>query len=114
MVSSDSAATTRALTCAAYVLRTRQRRRTRTMFDPIRARASKRVPLSITLSVEDYQFAAEVLTSHDPRERDDFFMAAIDALRRQVEAMRSFLLTHELYGQEKLPDLRYDIVVRLA
>ncbi|MEJ0038973.1 MAG: hypothetical protein WDO68_23410 [Gammaproteobacteria bacterium] len=84
------------------------------MFDPTRARVLKRVPLSITVSIEDYRFAEEVLASPDPRERDDFFMAAIDALRRQVEATRTFLLTHGLYGQEKLPNLQYDIVVRLA
>lgn len=74
----------------------------------------KRVPLSITVSAEDYQFAESVLASPDPRARDDFFMAAIDALRRQVEATRTFLVTNDLYGQEKLPDLQYDIVVRLS
>jgi hypothetical protein len=84
------------------------------MFDPIRARAAKRVPLTITVSVEDYQFAESVLASPDPRQRDDFFMAAIDALRRQVEATRTFLVTHDLYGQDNLPNLQYDIVVRLA
>ena len=84
------------------------------MFDPIRARAPKRVPLTITVSVEDYQFAESVLASPDPRQRDDFFMAAIDALRRQVEATRAFLVQQGLYGQDALPDLQYDIVVRLA
>ncbi len=86
------------------------------MFDPTRTRAGNRVPLSITVSLEDYHFAESVLTSPDPRQRDDFFMAAIDALRRQVEATRTFLLTHGLYGQEedKLPNLQYDIVVRVA
>jgi hypothetical protein len=84
------------------------------MFDPTRTRAPKRVPLSITVSVEDYQFAESVLASPDPRQRDDFFMAAIDALRRQVEATRMFLVTQGLYGQDNLPNLQYDIVVRLA
>ena len=84
------------------------------MFDPTRTRAGNRVPLSITVSVEDYQFAESVLASADPRQRDDFFMAAIDALRRQVEATRTFLVAHGLYGQEKLPNLRYDIVVHVA
>ena len=83
------------------------------MFDPTRTRAPSRVPLSITVSVEDYQFAESVLASPDPRQRDDFFMAAIDALRRQVEATRAFLLTNGLYGQDSLPNLQYDIVVRL-
>jgi hypothetical protein len=84
------------------------------MFDPTRTRAAKRVPLAITVSVEDYQFAESVLASPDPRQRDDFFMAAIDALRRQVEATRAFLVTQGLYGQDNLPNLQYDIVVRLA
>ena len=84
------------------------------MFDPTRPRAGNRVPLAITVSLEDYQFAQSVLASPDPRQRDDFFMAAIDALRRQVEATRTFLLTHGLYGQDTLPNLQYDIVVRLA
>jgi len=84
------------------------------MFDPTRTGAGNRVPLSITVSMEDYQFAESVLASPDPRQRDDFFMAAIDALRRQVEATRVFLLEHGLYGQDNLPNLRYDIVVRLA
>jgi len=84
------------------------------MFDPTRTRAAKRVPLSITVSVEDYQFAESVLASPDPRQRDDFFMAAIDALRRQVEATRAFLVSNGLYGQADLPNLQYDIVVRLA
>jgi hypothetical protein len=84
------------------------------MFDPTHTGAGNRVPLSITVSMEDYQFAESVLASPDPRQRDDFFMAAIDALRRQVEATRAFLLAHGLYGQENLPNLRYDIVVRLA
>ncbi len=86
------------------------------MFDPTRTRAASRVPLTITVSAEDYQFAESVLASPDPRQRDDFFMAAIDALRRQVEAARTFLLTQGLYGQEqdKLPSLQYDIVVRVA
>jgi hypothetical protein len=84
------------------------------MFDPTCTRAPNRVSLSITVSAEDYQFAESVLASPDPRQRDDFFMAAIDALRRQVEATRAFLLTHDLYGQDNLPNLQYDIVVRLA
>lgn len=84
------------------------------MFDPTRTRAAKRVPLAITVSVEDYQFAESVLASPDPRQRDDFFMAAIDALRRQVEATRAFLVAQGLYGQDNLPNLQYDIVVRLA
>ena len=86
------------------------------MFDPTRTRAASRVPLTITVSAEDYRFAESVLASPDPRQRDDFFMAAIDALRRQVEAARTFLLTQGLYGQEqdKLPSLQYDIVVRVA
>jgi hypothetical protein len=86
------------------------------MFDPTRTRARSRVPLTITVSVEDYQFAESVLASADPRQRDDFFMAAIDALRRQVEATRTFLVTHGLYGQDEnaLPNLQYDIVVRVA
>jgi hypothetical protein len=84
------------------------------MFDPTRTRLPSRVSLSITVSAEDYQFAESVLASPDPRQRDDFFMAAIDALRRQVEATRAFLLTHGLYGQDNLPNLQYDIVVRLA
>jgi hypothetical protein len=84
------------------------------MFHPIRARAGSRVPLAITVSVEDYQFAESVLASPDPRVRDDFFMAAIDALRRQVEATRTFLEEQGLYGQEMIPNLQYDIVVRLA
>ena len=83
------------------------------MFDPTRTRARSRVPLTITVSVEDYQFAESVLASPDQRVRDEFFMAAIDALRRQVEATRAFLLTHDLYGQDQLPNLQYDIVVRL-
>jgi hypothetical protein len=96
------------------VLRTSQQRRPWTMFDPTRTRAPKRVPLAITVSVEDYQFAESVLASPDPRQRDDFFMAAIDALRRQVEATRTFLVAQGLYGQDNLPNLQYDIVVRLA
>jgi hypothetical protein len=84
------------------------------MLDPTCTGAESRVPLSITVSIEDYQFAASVLASPDPRQRDDFFMAAIDALRRQVEATRTFLLTHGLYGQKDLPNLQYEIVVRLA
>jgi hypothetical protein len=84
------------------------------MIDSSRTRDAKRVPLTITVSAEDYQFAESVLASPDPRQRDDFFMAAIDALRRQVEATRSFLVAQGLYGQEQLPDLQYDIVVRLA
>ena len=55
-----------------------------------------------------------MLASPDPRQRDDFFMAAIDALRRQVDATRAFLVSNGLYGQDNLPNLQYDIVVRLA
>jgi len=71
-----------------------------------------RVPLTITLSPEDYEFAQRVLASPDPRARDDFFMAAIHALRQQVEATQIFLERNGIEPDHHLPPLEYSIVVR--
>ena len=84
------------------------------MLKDSRVRAGRRVPLCITVSVEDYEYAESVLASADPKARDDFFMAAIDALRRQVDATRQFLERNGLYGVEPLPPLQYDVVVKLS
>lgn len=77
-------------------------------------RSNHRVPLSITLSVEDYEFAEAILASSDPRARDDFFMAAIHALRQQVDATRHYLEKHGLNSDQRVPPLQYDVVVRVA
>lgn len=73
----------------------------------------KRVPLDITLSAEDFEFARALIASDDPQARDDFFMAAIHALRQQVMAAHEYLEKCGLEDNDVLKRLRYDIVVRL-
>lgn len=74
----------------------------------------ERVQLTITLSAEDFEFARNILALDDARARDEFFTAAIDALRMHVDATRHYLEQHGLGPNDPLPLLRYDVIVRPA